>query len=337
MDGSWRRRWTAIRASWTPATGALVSTFAVHGARVVSALFSADGRDVVTADADAGVRIWDAATGRLEGSRKLSGEPVVAVPSPDAAHVVSVSVNDSTDPPTTAVTLWDRKRPEPVATWHVDGRAQGAGFDASGRRLVVWTEDGGVGVWDVPSRRRLATFTSPAALRSASLSPDGSRVVTAGDDGAARIWDVASGRELRQFRQALAVVAASFSADGSRLLTAGLDQTSKIWDARTGRELVSFRGHESELAGAAFSPGDRWVVTAGLDDGTARTWDALTGQELAAFHHPAVVVAATFERDGRRVLTLANDYRARVFRCETCVPLDALVRLARSRLVAGLQ
>ncbi len=97
-----------------------------------------------------------------------------------------------------------------------------------------------------------------------------------------------------------------------------------------------FRGHESELAGAAFSPGDRWVVTAGGDD-TARAWDAQTGQELALFQHPAAVAEATFDRDGRRVLTLAADYRARVFRCDTCLPLDQLVRLARSRIVAGLR
>ncbi len=316
-------------------TGAAVSTLAVDGARVVSAEFSADGRDVVTAEAGS-VRIWAAATGRLVGSKELKGDPVVAVPSPDAAAIVSVSVDDSADRSVTTVALWNRTRPEPAATWHLDGRGQGADFDANGRRLVVWSEDGGVSVWDIPSRRRLAAFSIPTALRSASLSPDGSRVVTAGNDGIARIWDVASGGELKSFSHALAVVAASFSADGSRLLTAGLDQTAKIWDAQTGDELVSLKGHESELAGATFSAGDRWVVTAGLDE-TARTWDALTGQELAVFQHPAAVTEATFDRDGRRVLTLAADFRARVFRCDTCLSLDGLVRLARSRLVAGLQ
>ena len=38
--------------------------FAVGGARVVSAAFSADGRDVVTADAQAGVRFWDRGHGQ---------------------------------------------------------------------------------------------------------------------------------------------------------------------------------------------------------------------------------------------------------------------------------
>ena len=273
--------------------------------------------------------------GRLQEARRRAA--IAASRAPTTAHVVSLSVNDATDPPKTTVSLWSRTGEKPAATWHLDGRATDARFDATGRRLVVWTEDDRVVVWDVASRRRLAAFSSPAQLRSAALSPDGTRVVTAANDGVARIWAVPGGRELRlprPFEHELAVVSASFSADGSRLLTAGNDQTARIWDVRADRELVSFRGHGSELAGAAFDPAEQWVVTAGTDDGTARVWDAATGQQLAVFHHPhpANVVTATFDRGGRLVLTWADDYRARVFRCETCLPLDDLVRLARSRL-----
>ena len=95
------------------------------------------------------------------------------------------------------------------------------------------------------------------------------------------------------------------------------------------------RGHETEVAGASFDPTGRWVVTASLDR-TARVWDAQTGQEIERFRHPGEVIAAAFDRDGRHVVTRAGDFRARVFDCETCVPLDELVRLARSRLVPGL-
>ena len=45
----------------------------------------------------------------------------------------------------TTVALWDRTRKKPVATWRLDGRGQGAGFDASGRRLLAWNEDGSRG------------------------------------------------------------------------------------------------------------------------------------------------------------------------------------------------
>ena len=201
--------------------------------------------------------------------------------------------------------------------------------------MLAWTEDGDVAVWDTATGSRVGASPRQAGLRTAVLSPDGSRVVTAGDDGVARIRDVASGQEITTVRHALPVVAASFSADGRRLLTASLDRTAKIWDARTGEELVAFEGHESELASAMFSPGDRWVVTPGLDDHTARVWDARSGQELEKLHHPANVTSASFGGDDGGVLTLSDDFRARVFRCETCVPLGELVRLARGRLVPG--
>ena len=315
------------------ATGEVVSTLRMRGARVVSALFSSDGREAITTDSVGGLRIWDADTGELRSSRKLQGKPVLAVPSPDAAHIASVSVDDASDPATTTVALWGRTRPEPTATWHVEGRGEGVSFDAGGSRLLVWTRDGGVVVWDVRSGRRLAAFSYPE-LRSAALSPDGAQVVSAGTDRTARIRDVASGQDTqgRAPFHRLAIVEASFSADGGRLLTASRDTTAKIWDARSGVELVSLRGHENELTGARFDPNDRWVVTASLDR-TARIWDAQTGQELARFRHPFEVLAATLDRDGRHVLTVDNNGRARVFRCETCVPLGELVRLARSRLL----
>ena len=170
-------------------------------------------------------------------------------------------------------------------------------------------------------------------LRSAALSPDGLRVVTGANDRVARIWDVAAGREVEEFPHGRAVVAVSFDGDGKRLLTASADGTAKIWDTRSDHAPIVLRGHQTEVTDASFDPTGRWVVTASLDR-TARVWDAQTGQEIERFYHPAEVIAATFDGD-LHVVTRAGDFRARVFDCETCVPLDGLVRLARSRLVPG--
>jgi WD40 repeat protein len=313
-----------------PETSTAIASLATGSDSVVHAVFSANGRDIVTWDAT-GVRVWDPATGRLRSSMLPRGRPVVAVPSPDAARIVSLSVGS--DDPYTTIEQWDRTREEPVAAWRLDGRGEGAGFDASGRRVVAWSDEGVVAVWDVASRRRLATLSVPGVQRVA-LSPDGLRVATGAGDGTVQIWNVAGGREVKRLHHALRVVAVTFDADGSRLLAASADGTAKIWDARTDRDPVALRGHQTEITDASFDSTGRWVVTASLD-GTARVWDGLTGQEIERFHHPAQVTAAMFDRDSRHVATVAGDFRARVFDCETCVPLDALVRLARSRLVTG--
>ena len=314
-----------------PETGAAIASLATGGDSVVHAVFSANGRDIVTWDAT-GVRVWDPATGMLRSTKLPRGRPVGAVPSPDAARIVSLSVGS--DDPYTTVDLWDRTRKEPVAAWRLDGRGEGAGFDASGSRVVAWSDEGVVTVWDVASRRRLVTLSVPGVRRVAALSPDGLRVATGAGDGTVQIWNVADGREVKRFHHALPVVAVSFDANGGRLLAASADGTAKIWDARTDRDPIALRGHQTEITDASFDSTGRWVVTASLDR-TARVWDGLTGQEIERFHHPAQVTAARFGRDARHVVTVAGDFRARVFGCETCVPLEALVRLARGRLVPG--
>ena len=187
-------------------------------------------------------------------------------------------------------------------------------------------------MWDSASRRRLGSSGSPA-YDGAALSPDGVRVATGGLDGM-RDWMLPAAERWSSFRHALPVVAVWFNADGSRLLTASADGTAKIWDVRTDRDPVALRGHQTEITDASFDGTGRWVVTGSLD-GTARVWDGQTGQEIERFHHPDSVISATFDR-GTHVVTRAGDFRARVFDCETCIPLDGLVRLARSRLVPGL-
>ena len=305
----------------------------VHGATVSSARFSSGGRDIVTTDSGGDLRVWDAATGGSVSTRKLQGEPKLAVPSSDGARIAAVSVDTRSRPTTTTVSVWDRTGERATAAWHLDGRGVGASFDAVGRRLLVWTHEGDAVVWDVDSGRRLLAVSNPR-LRSAALTPDGTAVVSVGDEPMVRTWDVTTGQETVESdpTHTLAITGASFSGDGRRLLTASRDTTARIRDARTGVELVALRGHNDELEGARFDPTGRWVVTAGLDR-TARVWDAQTGQEIAGLHHPFDVMAATLDRNGRRVLTVDSGGRARLFRCETCVPLDDLVRLARSRLL----
>ena len=44
-----------------------------------------------------------------------------------------------------------------------------------------------------------------------------------------------------------------------------------MWDAQTGREVRRFTGHTAEVRGVAFSPDDKYILTASFD-GTARLW-----------------------------------------------------------------
>ena len=88
-----------------------------------------------------------------------------------------------------------------------------------------------------------------------------------------RVWDVESGTELKRITSAHAYYAA-FSPDGKRIVTGGYhDNTVRVWDAATGKELRHYEGHTATVAGVAFFPDGKRIVSAS-GDGTARVWRA---------------------------------------------------------------
>jgi WD40 repeat protein len=282
-------------------------------------------------------RVWEVGTGAPVSTLRRAGAAVTTVGFASAGRRVLTVDDDG------VVATWDAssgdlersERPGGDATWSLEGFPVGTAFSADGARVVTWT-DVQVGVFGLDPGRKLSVLDVPGTVESAALSPDGRRAATGGSDEMARIYDVAARRELDAFAHDGAVVSVMLGARADQLITASTDTTARLWDVRTGDELVTFRGHGGELTGASLSPDGRWVGTAGAD-GSARVWDSETGQEIARFEHPDAVLSVTFDRSGRRVLTLSNDQRARVFACKPCARLDALVRLGRSRVVAALR
>jgi len=86
-----------------------------------------------------------------------------------------------------------------------------------------------------------------------------------------------------------------------------------VWEAASGRPVSPPLRHRGNVFRAAFSPDDRWVVTASAD-GTARIWEAATGQPVSPpLPHKGVVWSARFSPDGKRVVTASGDGKARLW------------------------
>lgn len=252
-----------------------LNRFDGHAEEISSAVFSADGRQVLTGSDTA--RLFDVVSGKeirrfdaLERRElRLPGGGVFRPPGEFPAGGPVYAVAFSPDRKTILSTTGDEAR--------------------------LWDLDTG------KERHRLEGHEG--IVIAAAFSPDGRHIVTGCGDAiegqySARLWDAASGKELRRFDGASEFLfSATFSPDGKQILTGSHDRIARLWDAASGQETQRFVGHENGVLGAGFSPDGRHVLTEGWDD-TARLWDPASGKELHRFDgHAGFGASAVFSRD----------------------------------------
>jgi WD40 repeat protein len=305
-----------------------------HTGYVNSAVFSPDGKTIVTASGDKTVRIWDVATGKelkkFEGHTSYVNS---AVFSPDGKTIVTAS-DDKTaliwDVTTGKVLQKIEEHTEMVrsATLSPDGKipifiasaenklkeVKSAVFSLNSKTIVTASGDKTARIWDVATGKELKKLEGHTdGVLSAVFSPDSKTIVTASKDKTARIWDVVAGKESQKLGgHTDTVVSAVFSPNGKTIVTASRDKTARIWDVATGKELQKLEGHTNSVWSAVFSPDSKTILTTS-DDNTARIWNATTGKELQKIEgHISSVHSAIFSPDGKTILMASDDNTARI-------------------------
>jgi len=309
-----------------------------HTDKVTDAVYSPDGKLVLSTSEDGTARVW--ASGSGQALHVLGGHagPVAnAIFSPDGRAISTASADG-------ALRSWDVNSGDsapgaspvtespPIAKLK-DGKEEIRFARFSPDRHVILTVSGApntrnqdhvVTLWNATTYRKSATMRGHVeAILDARFRPDGQYVLTASADRTARIWDAKTGNVVRDLNgHTDAVNTARFSRDGRYIVTASRDNTARVWDAVTGRVLAVLRGHEDwigrrrginkrrGLNSAEFSPDNREVVTTS-GDGTARIWDAGTGLadvEMRGRDEP--LASATFHPDGATVLTRSGSENA---------------------------
>ena len=144
--------WTAQRLSGMSRTARAVAALRGHDDVVNSAVFSPDGRRILTGSEDHTARIWDAETGeQLHELRGHDTRVLAAAFSPDGERVVTAS-SDQT------ARVWDASTGEIVAVLRGhDARVSGAAFAPTGRSSSpgASTAPRGSGTRDGTEPRRL--------------------------------------------------------------------------------------------------------------------------------------------------------------------------------------
>lgn len=176
-------------------------------------------------------------------------------------------------------------------------------------RVASAFADGVVRIWN-PATKSTRALRSPEATTEVASSADGRRVVGA-SNVRVRLWDVDSGRSRFVPAPDGAKLGLAINSNGSRVAVSTLD-SSTIVERPDGKQRVKL-SHQGEADPRAFSPDDRYVVTAGSDDHMARIWDASTGRQVRSLRHNAGVIDARYSDDGRYLATGAIDGTVRIW------------------------
>ena len=291
-----------------------------HTSSISSAVYSPDGKYIVTASWDNTAKIWQAPEGRL--LRELKGHTASltsAFFSPNGKYIVTTS-KDST------ARIWETSTGNFLNTLksHVDWVAAGS-FSTDGKYVVTASWDNTAIIWETATARlqhKLSAHTG--AVNDAHFSPDGKYLVTASKDSTAKVWQTSNGQLLYAVKHNDWVNTASFSSDGKHIITASKDGTAKLWVTNNGNLHSTLKGHSGGVNTAVVSIDNKYILTAS-EDSTARLWEAAKGQLIYKFrNHNDAVNAAFFSANGKYIVTASADNVARVWQTKNGELLNEL-------------
>jgi WD40 repeat protein len=293
--------WDGAVRLWDGATGAALHTMK-HDQAVNLARFSPDGKTLVSAGWDDKFRIWSVESG-APLAEPLPGKGMDYAIDFDSRGRSLITGDHGGNLCAYDTRGWQKIR----ECHHQKAGITAARFSASGARVAVVTELGGVEVLDALTGE--PTELEPEqgeATYTVAFSPADERVLAYGGQRRARVWmESEAGRVAFDLTHKGAVRDVGFTTDGKHVLTASDDGTARLRGITTGDAALPF-DHLGSVFCAVLSPDVKLVLTCGAD-GLARL------RSIAA-RSPRVADVVDEEHDRMSFDTVAFDeHRGRVF------------------------
>src|SRR5215471_1415713 len=299
-------------------------------AKVHVAVFSPDGRRILTASADKTARLWDVATGAPIGEPMRHEDEVVdAAFSPDGARIATAS-KDRT------ARLWDAATLKPIGEpMRHEHPVDHVAFNSTGTRIVTDSDEADLlQLWDAAtgaSVGKAMPHKPNYAWTLVPFSPDGN-LLTSIENNSPRNWDAATGKSLGKplpLSSGVGDIAVSPDRKRAVIVRSG---NAEVWSMTSGKILHKLpigRLYELGRASAAFSPDGKRIVT--VVNWSVQLWDSETGKRVGSEHACAPSDAeggaqVTFSPDSTRYLISCSDSRDDKFvsawDCETSKPFS---------------
>jgi len=239
-----------------------------HRADVYTAIFSPDGRYILTGGKDGMARLWDVRTSKLLQIFGDGRTPIEVVGFlPDGLRIF-------TSPFDGQMRLWDiRTGMETGQVGYIHCIRTAARANDHKCMLIADNEQNTQFIDMTTGKviRQLGSTSKDARL--VALSPDNQLAITCGGDGAVHLWNMQNGQRLHIFAsRGSAIISVNFSPNGQYLATGSTAGMVQLWDVRTGREVRQFAVTAMGMVySVTFSPNGLYLLT-GSADGTARLW-----------------------------------------------------------------
>ncbi len=320
---------------WKTDTGAMIGQPMHHQhsrctafTRGVVGVFSPDGQSVVTAGGVGGtIKFWKAQTAEQE-EHTISGEGAID----------SLAWNSKHN--TLLLAVWPDRFAQQFAEQKDADTGQDIGsplvhldtvtsvvYSADGATMVTGAEDHLVRVWDTATGTLIGgPLQHQSGVESVAVSADGGTIVSGSQDSTVRIWKRAPGNLIRTIPCGTPVLSNAFSSDGQTISLGLYSGGAKMWNAATGELLQpEFAGlmEDDHVAGVAFSPDGKYVVTLHINLQTVKRWDRATGKLLGttAVHEDKARQMA-ISPDGTIILSV-TDLIARLWNAATFQPIGS--------------